>query len=80
MTTVTIESDFLSVVKMINEGNSVNQPQSVMISDAHAILDRTESMLTHLYQEANQFADHLARIGAEQDEDLMFFGGQTTFD
>ncbi|KAF7130872.1 hypothetical protein RHSIM_Rhsim10G0181700 [Rhododendron simsii] len=56
---------------MINEGNSVNHPQSVLINGAHAILGRTESMLTHLYWEAYQCADRLARIGAEQDEDLV---------
>ncbi|KAI8535083.1 hypothetical protein RHMOL_Rhmol10G0147600 [Rhododendron molle] len=38
-----------------------------MISDAQAILSRTQSTLTPIYREANQCANHLARIRAEHE-------------
>lgn len=42
-----------------------------MINDAHAILLRTGTTLTHIYREANQCANHLASLGAEQNQDLV---------
>ncbi|KAI8546501.1 hypothetical protein RHMOL_Rhmol07G0123100 [Rhododendron molle] len=71
MTNINLESDSLIAVRLINEGNSGNHPQSVMINDAHAILSRTKTTLTYIYQEANQCADHLARLGIDQNEDLV---------
>lgn len=70
LTNIKIESDSIIAVESINGGNSVNHPQRAMINDAHAIMVRTGTTLNHTYREANQCADHLARIGAEQNEDL----------
>lgn len=69
MSRITIELDALMAVKLINEGDSVDHPQRNMIKDAHAILTRTESTLQHIYREVDQYADRLARIGAEKGED-----------
>lgn len=56
---------------MINEGNPDNHPQSVIINDAHVLLNRTGTTLTHIYRNANQCADQLTRLGAEQNENLV---------
>lgn len=50
-----------------------------MINDAHAILNRIAStyVLTHIYREGNLCADHLARLGAEQEEDLVLTGDKS---
>lgn len=71
MTNINLESDSLIAVSLINEGNSGNHPQSVMIDDAHAILSRTKTTLTYIYREANHCADHLTRREANQNEDLV---------
>ncbi|KAI8524058.1 hypothetical protein RHMOL_Rhmol13G0119700 [Rhododendron molle] len=60
-----------NAVELIIKGNLENYPQSVMINDAHAILNRTGTTLAHTYREANHCADHLARIGTEQNKDLV---------
>lgn len=60
-----------TTITLFNGGNSVDHPQCVMINDANAIMVRTGTMLNHTYREASQCADHLVRIGAEQNEDLV---------
>ncbi|KAI8568753.1 hypothetical protein RHMOL_Rhmol02G0225000 [Rhododendron molle] len=55
----------------IYRGNPDNHPQSVIINDAHVLLNRTGTTLTHIYRNANQRADHLACLGAEQNENLV---------
>ncbi|KAI8531497.1 hypothetical protein RHMOL_Rhmol11G0140500 [Rhododendron molle] len=37
----------------------------------HLILQRTGTSLFHIYRGSNQCADHLARLHAEQEEDLV---------
>ncbi|KAI8564234.1 hypothetical protein RHMOL_Rhmol03G0166400 [Rhododendron molle] len=69
---VKIESDPLNAVNMINEGNPNLHPQSVMINEAHLLMDRTNTTIGHTYRTANQCADYLARWGVEQDVNLVF--------
>lgn len=68
---VDIESDSLVAVNIINAGTPGNHPQSIIINDAKMLLHQTGSKLTHIYRAANQCADHLARMGAEQNENLV---------
>lgn len=68
---VNIESDSREAVNLINDGPTENHPHQVLITDSKILLDRTRANLTHIYREANQSADHLARLGAEQAEDLV---------
>ncbi|KAG5529761.1 hypothetical protein RHGRI_030220 [Rhododendron griersonianum] len=68
---VDIESDSLVAVNIINAGTPGNHPQSTIINDAKMLLQQTESKLTHIYRDANQCADHLARMGAEQNDNLI---------
>ncbi|KAG5527348.1 hypothetical protein RHGRI_028289 [Rhododendron griersonianum] len=56
---------------MGNKGNPGNHAQSVIIHEAYSLLTRTDTTLNHVYRTANQCADHLAHMGAEQDEDLI---------
>ncbi|KAI8554787.1 hypothetical protein RHMOL_Rhmol05G0124000 [Rhododendron molle] len=68
---VDIESDSLIAVNIINAGTPGNHPQSIIINDAKMLLQQTKSKLTHIYRTANQCADHLARMGAEQNDNLV---------
>ncbi|XP_058181362.1 probable LRR receptor-like serine/threonine-protein kinase At1g56140 [Rhododendron vialii] len=69
---VTIESDSLTAVNLIKEGNPHNHPQSVLINEAHFIMAKTDTLIEHTYRSANQCADHLARMGIEQMDELVF--------
>lgn len=55
---------------MITDCPNVNHPLSTLIVDARTILAGTNSTFTDIYKNANNCADHLARLGGEQDEDL----------
>ncbi|XP_058228002.1 uncharacterized protein LOC131336237 [Rhododendron vialii] len=69
---VKIESDSLVAVNLTMEGNPGNHPQSVLINEIHALLTQTNTTIGHIYRSANQCADHLARMGAERTEELVF--------
>lgn len=69
---VKIESDFLTAVNLINEGNPTFHPQCVVINDTHQLMARTDTPVGHIYCSANDCADYLARWGAEQEEDMVF--------
>ncbi|KAI8546611.1 hypothetical protein RHMOL_Rhmol07G0132400 [Rhododendron molle] len=69
---VSIESDSLTAVNLIKEGNPSNHPLSVLINEAHYIMARTNTPIEHTYRSTNQCADHLARMGIEQMERLVF--------
>ncbi|XP_058180207.1 uncharacterized protein LOC131298752 [Rhododendron vialii] len=69
---VTIESDSLTAVNLITEGNPNHHPQSVMINEAHYLMAQTNTSIGHTYRSANQCADHLARMGAEHTDELVF--------
>ncbi|KAI8570479.1 hypothetical protein RHMOL_Rhmol01G0037200 [Rhododendron molle] len=69
---VKIESDSLVAVDLVTEGNPGNHPQSVLINEAHFLLAQTNTTIGHIPRAANQCADHLARMGAEHTEDLVF--------
>lgn len=74
MKNVTIESDSSLAVNLINEGtpgDHAGDHAQGIIKDAHALLAHTETKLAHIYRGANKCADHLARVGAEQEEDLV---------
>lgn len=67
-----IEADLMTVVvQMITEGPLAGDPQEVLVVIAKILLACTSSIFGHIYRETNQNADHLARLGAEQTEDLV---------
>lgn len=68
---VQLESDSQTAVILINEGANTTHPHNNIINDGKYLLERTKSKLTHIYRGANECADFLARLGAEQMEDLM---------
>lgn len=63
MNNVEIQSDYLIAVNLINEG--------ALAEDSKILTVHTGSILVHIYREVNQSADHLARLGDEQEEDLV---------
>lgn len=71
MQNVTIESDSLVVVNLINEDFDGCHPQSNMIFETKALKTQTGATLTHIPHSANECADHLARLGAELNEHLV---------
>lgn len=70
MNNAKIELDALVAVNLINDGPNVNHPLSTPICDAKTFLVGTNSTLTHIFRIANECAHHLARLGAEQEEEL----------
>lgn len=68
---ISIESDSLIAVQLINEGPNKEHPQIDLIKEAKNLLARTCSLLSHVFREANLCADHLAHLGAQQAEPLV---------
>lgn len=58
-------------MKLLYEGPLANHPQSVIINDAKILSERTGSSPPSIFGDANQCVDHLTRMGAEQNEDLI---------
>lgn len=75
MRNVIIESDSSIAVNLVNERAPENHPQRNFINDAKSLLTSTEATLNHIYREGNECADHLAKMGAEQDEILILIDG-----
>ncbi|KAH7859313.1 hypothetical protein Vadar_034482 [Vaccinium darrowii] len=71
MPNVTIESDSLMAVNLIKTDVEGCHPQSNMIFETKALKQRTGATLSHVSRSANECADHLARLGAEQEEHLV---------
>lgn len=68
---VHLKSDSLMAVQMINEGTTEDHPYHALAFDSKVLLRHNQSSLTRIYREANRSADHMARLGAEQPEDLV---------
>ncbi|KAI8533935.1 hypothetical protein RHMOL_Rhmol10G0049400 [Rhododendron molle] len=47
-------SHSLVAVELINEGNLGNHTQSIIITEAHGLLNRTSTKYSHTYCNANQ--------------------------
>lgn len=71
MANVKIEADSSTAVKLINEQTPENHHNWALIEDSRMLLARNAATLTHIYREANQSTDNLARLGAEQAEELV---------
>lgn len=72
LTSIQIESDSQNAVLLFNEEASTNHPQSNIINDGRYLLNCSGITLIHIYHNANQCDDHLAHLGAKQDDDLFF--------
>lgn len=66
-----IESDSLSAVQLINGDHPSTHPLNSLIGDSRLLLRRTQFQISHIFREANTSADHLARLGAEQQEAMV---------
>lgn len=71
LTNVHIESNSQTAVLLFNDGANTNHPQSNILNDGKYLPSRTGSTLSHIYRGANQCADFLARLGVEQEEELV---------
>ncbi|KAI8545761.1 hypothetical protein RHMOL_Rhmol07G0063400 [Rhododendron molle] len=60
---VVVGNSILIAIHLINEG--------ALAEDSKILTAHMGSTLVHIYCEANQSADHLARLGDEQEEDLV---------
>lgn len=49
----------------------MDHPQGPLVQDAKMLAIRIHTTIGHTYRQANQTADCLARMGAEQDEILV---------
>lgn len=74
MTNAKIESDKCEnsvAVKFLNEGPPPDRPQRLLMEAARSIATRTNTSITHIYREANQTADCLARLGSQQEDSIV---------
>ncbi|KAI8570553.1 hypothetical protein RHMOL_Rhmol01G0043500 [Rhododendron molle] len=71
MSNVTIELDSSEAVNFCNERPPPQHPQRHIVEEARRIAARTKSTIAYIYRLASQTADCLARLGSEQDEDLI---------
>ena len=67
---MSIESDCLQAIQLIKEEEDRAHPNSYIIRESKALLGRTGASLDHVSHNANQCADHLARLGSQGGEDL----------
>ena len=49
-------------------GPPPNRPHRAMVEEAKFLMQKSGSTIRHIFQEANHSADHLARLGAEQEQ------------
>ncbi|XP_058208318.1 uncharacterized protein LOC131321348 [Rhododendron vialii] len=49
----------------------VTHPQRHIIEEVRRLAGGTNSIITHIYRQANQTADCLARLGSQQEDDLI---------
>lgn len=68
---VCTDTDSLTGVELINEDYPACHPQQALIMDSKMLLTCTQTSLVHILRQANQSADHMARLGAEQTEEFV---------
>ncbi|XP_058189471.1 uncharacterized protein LOC131307071 [Rhododendron vialii] len=71
MSNVTIEFDSSVAVGFYNEGPPVDHPHRHVVEEARRIAAWTNSSVVHIYRQANQTADCLARLGSQQNQNLV---------
>lgn len=74
MTNAKIESDKCEnsvAVKFLNEGPPPDRPQRLLMEAARSIATRTNTSITHIYRQANQTTDCLARLGSQQEDSIV---------
>lgn len=67
---ITIESDSSVAIKLCNEGPPSNHARRHIVEEARTA-SRTNSTISHIFRQANQTADYLARPGSQQEEELI---------
>lgn len=68
---VKIESDSTIAAQYLKDGPPLNHPQRHILEEARRIVVGTSSTITHIFRQANQTADCLARLGSRLGEDLI---------
>ncbi|CAL5436955.1 unnamed protein product [Camellia sinensis] len=70
-TNVIVETDAQEVVKLLVEGPAEKHPYRGLVEDARIIFNGCQCTAQHVYREGNLCADALAKLGAEQPEDIL---------
>lgn len=68
---VVIETDSTIAQEMITNGPPPNCPYRAIVEDARHLLQQCNCSIHHIVREANQCADKLANMGADQFEHLV---------
>lgn len=58
-------------VNFCNKGPPLDHPPRHIIEEVRRLVGRTNSIITHIYRQANQTADCLARLGGQQQDELI---------
>ncbi|CAL5413457.1 unnamed protein product [Camellia sinensis] len=68
---VIIETDATEVVKLLEEGPGKHHLLRGLVADARIIFTGCQCTVQHIYREGNLCADAMAKLGAEQPEDIL---------
>lgn len=68
---ILIESDSSVTVKLSNKGPPVDLAYRYIIEEGRHIAVRTNSIITHIFRQANQVADCLTRLGSQQEKEFI---------
>ncbi|CAL5332699.1 unnamed protein product [Camellia sinensis] len=68
---VIIETDATEVVKLLEEGPGEHHLLRGLVADARIIFTGCQCTVQHIYREGNLCADAMAKLGAEQPEDIL---------
>ncbi|CAL5344898.1 unnamed protein product [Camellia sinensis] len=68
---VIIEIDATEVVKLLEEGLGEHHLLRGLVEDAQIIFNGCQCTIKHIYREGNLCADAMAKLGAEQPENIL---------
>ncbi|KAL7196821.1 hypothetical protein ACSBR1_036770 [Camellia fascicularis] len=67
------ETDAEQVVQLMHEEPGDKTPFKNLVQDAQILLRGCECSVQHVWKEGNLYADALAKMGANQPEDMLVF-------
>ncbi|CAL5383535.1 unnamed protein product [Camellia sinensis] len=75
---ITVETDFVQVVKLIQEESSPNFQHKALLEDAKFLMRRCKCITQHIPRKRNKAADGLANLGVHHQESFVFLNDPPT--
>jgi len=68
---LSVETVSMEAKDLVKDGGATNHPLAITINEAHMLLTSSGSTIAHVGRNANQCADHLAHLSAEQEDEMV---------